>query len=689
MTEYIKKQMDYFIKERAHRKLRKEIPVDLSDIIASQTLTEEEKVARAHARLLQNEEIVVFPFEKIAGTRLMLHFPEYPHTKASFLGRRISHMLNEPTIGGISNNVAEYAHVMAVGLDGVRGEIAEQLALRAGDAQAVSFLDNQLYLIDEIAAFAAKFKAAAKECGNQTVYDSFCHISQQGARNLQEALQFLRFLNFTLRYENPTHSPIGRFDQYMYPYFQADRQRGMSYDEAFDLVSEFFISLNRDSDIYFGIQQGDNGQAMVLGGRDVNGNTCYNELSELCLKVSLDLAVIDPKVNLRVDKNTPAEVFRLGTLLTQKGLGFPQYENDDVMIPALLRWGYEPEDACDYAVAGCWEIIIPGYGAEGINYEAMPFVKLVNDCMTEDLPRCITFDQLMDCLYRRMDGEMKQIDDAFHNTQTRCSPMHSLLSKQCIAKGKDISMCAKYNNFGLHGPGISAAVDSLAAIKQYVLDDKSVTPRELITAVADNFEGHEALWHKLRFDAPKMGNDDDAADAIAVRLTDMYADVLAHYKNGFGGCYRPGTGSAMYYMWNGEDFGASADGRRKGEPLPANFSPSLNVKLKGPLSMFKSFTKPDLKKICNGGPVTLELHDSVFRNEEAIDKVAALVQSFVDLGGHQLQLNAVNEKVLHAAQQNPEQYRNLVVRVWGWSGYFVELSREYQDHIIARAELTV
>ena len=207
--------------------------------------------------------------------------------------------------------------------------------------------------------------------------------------------------------------------------------------------------------------------------------------------------------------------------------------------------------------------------------------------------------------------------------------------------------------------------------------------------MARNCEGWEDLHHTLRFDAPKMGNDDDRADGIAVRLVDMYARVLSHYRNGFGGRYRPGTGSAMYYMWMSEDMGASPDGRLRGEPLPANYSPSLNVRLNGPVSMFKSFCKPDLRKVCNGGPVTLELHDSVFRNEEAIDKVAMLVRAFILMGGHQLQLNAVNSDLLRKAQREPENYRNLVVRVWGWSGYFVELSREYQDHIIARAAMTL
>jgi formate C-acetyltransferase len=689
VTEYIKNQLDFFVNKRAHHALRKEIPFSLDDIAGDEALSLDRRATKAHERVLDNEKVVVFPNEKIAGTRIMLRIPDYPHPPAKYLGRRISHMLNEPSIGGISNNAAYYERVITAGLESVREDIKKQLAIEDRNAEEADFLENQLCLIDVLEKFGERFRDAAKKVDNETVYQSFCHIPQNGARNFLEALQFLRFLNFALRYENPTHTPFGRFDQYMYPFLKHDRDSGMSYDEASELVCDFFISLNRDSDIYFGIQQGDNGQAMVLGGVDANGNCAYNELSEICIKTSLELGVIDPKINLRVDKNTPFDVYRLGSRLTKKGLGFPQYSNDDVVIPALVSFGYEMEDACDYAVAGCWEFIIPNYGAEGINYEAMPFARLVTDTMNKHLANCESFSRFMELLEVTMDKEMKEIDNAFHHTPARCSPMNSLLSKQALQKCCDVSKCGKYANFGIHGPGIATAVDSLAVIKKYVFEEKSIAKEELIEAVSQNFEGFESLWRRLRFEAPKMGNDDDYADDIAIELMEMYARVVSKYKNGEGGVYRPGTGSAMYYMWSAQDMGASPDGRKAGEPLPANYSPSLNIKLNGPISMFKSFCKPDLKKVCNGGPVTLELHESVFRNDEAIDKVAGLVQAFVDLGGHQLQLNAVNAETLRNAQEKPEEYRNLVVRVWGWSGYFVELSREYQDHIMSRAALSV
>lgn len=143
----------------------------------------------------------------------------------------------------------------------------------------------------------------------------------------------------------------------------------------------------------------------------------------------------------------------------------------------------------------------------------------------------------------------------------------------------------------------------------------------------------------------------------------------------------------MYYVWHSRDIGASPDGRKKGEFLSANYSPSLHARPPGPVSVIRSFTKPHLQSVINGGPLTLELHDSVFRNEESIWKVAMLVKSFIEEGGHQIQLNAVNRETLLEAQEKPDLYRNLIVRVWGWSGYFVELDKEYQDHIIQRVEM--
>ncbi len=186
-----------------------------------------------------------------------------------------------------------------------------------------------------------------------------------------------------------------------------------------------------------------------------------------------------------------------------------------------------------------------------------------------------------------------------------------------------------------------------------------------------------------------MGTDDDFADDIATKLLDSFAAAFKDKRNERGGCYRVGTGSAMFYIAHATGLGATADGRRKGEVLPANYSPSLFMKQKGPISVVKSFAKPHLKNVANGGPLTLEFDSSVFRNDESIKKLAMLVRTFIKLGGHQLQLNTIDRDKLLDAKIHPEKYPHLIVRVWGWSGYFVELDECYQDHVIRRIEFSL
>ncbi|MEN6453428.1 MAG: pyruvate formate lyase family protein, partial [Prolixibacteraceae bacterium] len=505
-----------------------------------------------------------------------------------------------------------------------------------------------------------------------------------------EALQFFRILHFSLWASGNYHNTVGRFDQYMLKYLDHDLSSGLlDYDAAIELLEEFFISFNKDSDLYPGMQQGDNGQSMVLGGVDENGNDAFNLLSEMCLKASLELKLIDPKINLRVTKSTPIGVYDLGTELTRQGLGFPQYSNDEVVIPGLLSAGYSLKDARDYVVAACWEFIIPGEGMDIPNITALSFAKVVGTAVKKHLQNSCSFSSFMDQVRYEMKLELDSLVLGLKNSYTEPAPLQSLLMHNCIEQGLDVAAGARYNNYGIHGTGISTAVDSLAAIKKYIFEERSVNASELIRGIDSNFEGAESLWLKLRYEAPKMGNDDDFADDIAIQLLNDFAQLAGELKNERGGCFRPGSGSAMYYLWHANELGASADGRRKGEALSTNFSPSLNVKLKGPLSVIRSFSKPDMKKIMNGGPLTLELHDTVFRNRESIRKVSSLVKAYMDLGGHQLQINAVNRDQLLHAKQHPELHRNLIVRVWGWSGYFTELDEAYQDHIIQRVELTV
>ena len=477
-------------------------------------------------------------------------------------------------------------------------------------------------------------------------------------------------------------------DQYLYPYFAADRAAGTLAEEAaLEALEEFFLSCNRDSDLYIGVQQGDNGQSLMLGGVDKTGKDAFNALSRLCLKASCELKVIDPKINLRVSSATPLAILEEATELTKQGLGFPQYANDDVVIPALVRHGYALEDARDYAVAACWEFIIPGCGMDIPNIGAVSFPAAVDRVLRTS--RAATFEAFMEDIRKELMRAADRIAGSLAVVKILPGPFVSILCDGRVEAGRDVCEGSRYNNFGIHGTGLSTAADSLAAIRLLVFEKKLATLEALAAALDDDFKGRPELLAAARFTAPKMGNADPAVDSLGKALLDAFADTWQGRPNCRGGIYRCGTGSAMYYIWHANELHASADGRLSGQPFAANYAPSLNVRIKGPLSVVESFTVPDLGRVINGGPLTIEIHDSAFRDEEGTAKVAQLVKYFVDRGGHQLQINAINRDRLKDAQLHPEAHRNLIVRVWGWSGYFIELDKPYQDQIIQRVEMAV
>ncbi len=692
MTNRIKKMLDDVLQKK-HHQYRQQISenefTDFTEMLKTKGFSDIQRAKERLTWVLTNEKPVILPLETIVFTKTVTIHPEI-FTKDEWTDIKKSHYVHE--LGRVSNINANYEYTIAHGFEFRKKEVLEAKEKYAaeGKTKEIEFLDAVYQSIVDVEKIVARYAQEAKELGRMDIYNTLQRIPAQGATSFHEALQFFRILHFTLWAAGNYHNTVGRFDQYMFKYLDNDLKNGVLTEEsAFELLEEFFLSFNKDSDLYVGMQQGDNGQSMVLGGVDKDGNSAFNKLSEMCMKASLELKLIDPKINLRVDKNTPMELYEFGTELTKQGLGFPQYSNDDVVIPGLVSKGYSLEDARTYVVAACWEYIIPHKGMDIDNITAISMTKLVNDCVDKYLTTSTDFEEFMSHVRHEMAIKLIEITSALGNLYTEPSPFQSMLMDNCVENGKDISLGNKYNNYGIHGTGISTSVDSLAAIKKYIFETKEVTPLQLIDGLKTNFEFDESLWLKLKYDAPKMGNDDDFVDDIAVELMDMFADLSKDLRNERGGVFRPGPGSAMYYIWHANEIGASPDGRKKGEPLSANFSPSLNTKVNGPISIIRSFSKPNMQKIVNGGPLTLELHDTIFRNSESISKVASLVKSFMDMGGQQLQINAVNREKLLEAKKHPENHKNLIVRVWGWSGYFVELDEVYQDHIISRIELEV
>lgn len=671
MTERIEKNLA-FLKSGEYKKLRG-APEDKEFIFPEGT---DEIYIHNYmfGYMLDNERPILFDNDWFGFNRTV------PKTPTAKMGKR-------KFIYSIGNITVNYPYVLSVGMDTLLERINTKLETCSEDKRKT--YEGMRESIEMALAFVDKYRDLAKEQGADKLYEALCQVPHKGAKTFHQACVFMKFIQFTLRCNRNEHITLGGFDKYMLPYFEADLKRGVSEDELFEILEDFFITLNLDIDTYSGIQQGDNGMSMVLGGRDINGNDRYNRLSELCMKASIELCLIDPKINLRVDKNTPISRIEFATELTKKGLGFPQYCNDDVVIDGLIKLGYSPEDAHEYTVAACWEFLVPNCSFDIPNLEVVNFPRAVEKAVKEKLATAKGFDDFMEAVKQSVAEECHTIAKKMNKQNKGISPYFSVFVDDCIERGIDMSEGgAKYNNYGAHGVGLSSAADSIAAVKKAVFEDKICSAEELLKALESDFKGYNELRNYL-LNCPKMGNDDDYVDCYVDVLIDIFSSVFKEYKNVYGGILRPGTGSAMEYLWSAAKVGATPDGRHAKEAFGSSFSPSPTTRLNGPLSCIKSFTKYDLTKVINGGPLTMEIHDNTFRNQDGIKKVAALVKAFIDRGGHQLQLNSINRDVLLDAQKNPEAHKNLIVRVWGWSGYFNELDVEYQNHIISRTEFMV
>lgn len=674
-----------------HRSARQNAPSDVLEECEAEGLSWTRRVARLVRRQCEAEHVTIDPVEMIAFTRTL---PAVPPIYGSEDWADLTEGRTLHELGPISNICADWGLLLAQGLLG-RKRVAQTARERLDhDPQVVEFLDSGIETIDAVLGLAARYALQARALGRADLAEILEHVPAYPAGTFHEALQSLRLCHAVVWLGGNYHVGLGRFDQYMSPYLESDLEAGrLSLEAAEELLAEFFITLNKDSDLYPGVQQGDNGQTLTLGGVTPEGDSAVNRLTRMVLRVARDVAMIDPKINLRISAQTDLDLLSLATELTRIGLGFPQYSNDDVVIPALVAHGYDLEDARDYVVAACWEFIIPGRGMEVVNIGAVSFPAAVDQAICGGLAAGEDFDHILDRLNARIHEQVNRLADIYSRLLLPPAPYYSIFMQDCLEQGRDVSEGLKYNNFGIHGAGSANAADALAAVEHLVYEERDILPDELLSALSSNFVGHEELRRKLQEQAPKVGNNDPKADTLLVKLFDDLAEACHDYgRTPRGGILRPGTGSAMYYVWLASGHpgmlepvvGATADGRLNGEPFGANLAVSPGVRVRGPISTLQSFSKINYREVWNGGPITMELSDSVFQTAESIRKTAMLVRTFAQLGCQQLQLNSLCLDTLLDAKAHPANYKNLIVRVWGWSGYFCELAPEYQDHIIAR-----
>ncbi|MDR0652710.1 MAG: hypothetical protein LBG12_05320 [Synergistaceae bacterium] len=674
-----------------HKKYRTDSAPDVRSLCESERLDWPHRAARLTKLMCEAQTPVILSGEKIVFTRTTPEIPLY-YSPEEWKNLFRGYAMHESGI--ISNICADWGLLLKEGLL-KRRDVIEKRYGREGGEKLKTLCETVTEAIDAVLELAERYRRHALSVGEDETAATLATVPARPASTYREALQSLKLVHSALWLSGHYHVGLGRFDQYMWPYAFEDVRAGrLTWDDVTDLTAEFFISLNKDSDMYPGIQQGDNGQSMMLGGVDRSGNLSVNKLTYIILDVTRVMRFIDPKINLRVTPDTPKDLLVKAVELTKIGLGFPQYSNDSVVIPGLVAMGYELEDARDYSVAACWEFLIPGKGMDVVNIGAVSFPYAADAAIRGVLPSGGSFGDIMEYCGKDIARQVDRIIDDRKKIILPPAPLYSALMTDQLEKRGDLSEGAEYNNLGIHGSGSSNAADALAAVKKYVLEEKTVSPERLIKALDENFTNDGSLLRILKEEAPKTGNNEADVDEILSGLFERFASACERYGpvNERWNRVRPGTGSAMYYVWlaRGHEgmlepvVGATADGRRKGDFFSSSLAPAQGVKVMGPFGILQSFSKIDYSRVCNGGPITLELSDTVFRTDDSMGKVADMVAAFANLGCQQMQLNTLDVADLVDAKTHPENHRNLVVRVWGWSGYFCELSEEYQDQIIGR-----
>ena len=539
-------------------------------------------------------------------------------------------------------------------------------------------------------------------------------VPAHAPRNFWEALQGYWFYHLGVITElngwdafNPGH-----LDQHLFPFFQQDIESGaLSPEEAKELLSCFWIKFNNQpAPPKVGVTAAESGTYndfvnINLGGLTPDGKDGSNELSYLILEVADELHLLQPQVNLQVSRLTPDRLLEAACRVVRKGYGYPPMFNADMVVEELLRQGKSIEDAREGGTSGCVETgafgkeayILSGYFnlpkvlEITLNGGWDPRTKKRIGLETGDPRDFGSFDELFSAWERQLrhfiDIKIRgnAIVQGLYATEMP-APFLSILIDDCIEKGKDYNAGgARYNTTYIQGVGIGTLTDSLSAIKHHVFEERTFTMGELLEALSSNFEGREPLRQVLLNKTPRYGNDDDRADELMRRAFDAFFQAVEGRPAPRGGVYHINMLPTTVHIYFGQVTGATPDGRLASQPLSEGISPVQGADRNGPTAVIKSVAKMDHAKT-GGTLLNMKFSPQVLEGEEGIKKFARLIRTYFALGGHHVQFNVVSAEVLREAQQKPEEYRGLLVRVAGYTDYFCDLSRALQEEIISRTE---
>ncbi len=540
------------------------------------------------------------------------------------------------------------------------------------------------------------------------------HVPANAPTTFREALQMYWFVHICVISElNPwdAYNP-GRLDQHLNPFYQKELEHGtLTHDEAEELVQCFWVKFNNQpAPPKVGVTLKESGTYtdfanINVGGVRIDGLDGVNDVSYLLLDVIDEMRLLQPSSNVQVSKKSPQKFVKRACEISRKGWGQPSMFNADAVIQELVRAGKTIEDARCGGTSGCVEAgafgkeayILTGY----FNLPKIFEITLNNgiDIMTGkklgietgEVTEFESYDQVFDAFKKQLkhfiDIKVRgnRVIEKLYATLMPV-PFLSVVTDDCISKGKDYNAGgARYNTSYIQGVGIGTITDCLTAVKYQVFDKKNITMKELMESLKDNFEGHEDILNLVKNKTPKYGNDDDYPDSIMRTIFDAYYNEVNGRKNGRGGVHRIDMLPTTCHVYFGAVMGASANGRKAHVPVSEGISPEKGADINGPTAVLKSASKMD--HLRTGGTLLNQKFDpSVVQGEEGLNNLASLVRSYFTLDGHHIQFNVVSRETLLEAQKNPDEYRNLIVRVAGYSDYFNNLDKVLQGEIIERTE---
>lgn len=548
----------------------------------------------------------------------------------------------------------------------------------------------------------------------QRVADICANLASRPAQSFHEAVQSLWFLFVVLHMEsNASSFSPGRMDQYLYPYYQKDIEKGIiSKQEALEILECLWLKFNQivylrnqHSAKYFaGFPIGFN---IAIGGIDENGCDIYNELSLLLLKAQYHLGLPQPNLSVRLNKNSSHELIQEAIKVVAKGSGMPQFFNDEAIVNSMIKdLGIEEKDARNYAIVGCVELTTHGNNLGWSDAAMFNLNKaleltmnhgkclLTNEPIGLDLGSIETyesFEDLENAFQKQIDyfiEKMMKAEIVVEKAHQDCLPTAflSTVIDSCLEKGVDVTRGgAKYNLSGIQMIQIANLADSLAAIKELVYDKKMITRHELLEALQADFKGYEIIQTMLLNKVPKYGNDVKWVDELGAKWAGYFRERMKDYTNYRGGLYHTGMYTVSAHVPMGENVGASPDGRNALTPLAdGGMSPVYGRDMAGPTAVLKSVSRMKDSYTTNGGLLNMKFLPEFFKTETGMMKFENFLRAFVDLKIPHIQFNVVRREDLLDAKLHPEQHRSLTIRVAGYTAYFVELAGKLQDEIIER-----